>query len=93
MVPPSSLRVPRARRYSGSCPLASLFAYRTLTFFGAASHPLPLNVALPYAVRTPQKFLLAVWPSPLSLATTRGISFDFSSSAYLDVSVQRVPSL
>ena len=35
--------------------------------------------------------LNAVWPLPLSLATTRGISVDFSSSAYLDVSVRRVP--
>ena len=32
-----------------------------------------------------------VWPLPLSLATTRGISVDFSSSPYLDVSVQAVP--
>ena len=32
-----------------------------------------------------------VWPLPLSLATTHGISFDFSSSAYLDVSLRRVP--
>ena len=35
--------------------------------------------------------LRLVWPLPLSLATTRGISFDFSSSGYLDVSVPRVP--
>ena len=32
----------------------------------------------------------SVWPLPLSLATTYGISFDFSSWAYLDVSVQPV---
>ena len=32
-----------------------------------------------------------VWPLAISLATTLAISFDFSSSAYLDVSVQRVP--
>ena len=32
-----------------------------------------------------------VWPPPLSLATTYGISFDYSSSPYLDVSVQAVP--
>ena len=32
-----------------------------------------------------------VWPLPLSLATTRGISVDFFSSPYLDVSVQAVP--
>ena len=31
-----------------------------------------------------------VWTNPLSLATTNGITFVFSSSAYLDVSVQRV---
>ena len=36
-------------------------------------------------------FLRVVWPLPISLATTFGISFDFSSSAYLDVSVQQVP--
>lgn len=31
-----------------------------------------------------------VWASPISLATTLGITLVFSSSAYLDVSVQRV---
>ena len=31
-----------------------------------------------------------VWAPPLSLATTRGITIVFSSSAYLDVSVRRV---
>ena len=31
-----------------------------------------------------------VWALPLSLTTTRGIILIFSSSAYLDVSVQRV---
>ena len=37
------------------------------------------------------EFLPLVWPLPLSLATTHGISVDFSSSPYLDVSVQAVP--
>ena len=32
----------------------------------------------------------AVWASPLSLAATRGVTFVFLSSAYLDVSVRRV---
>ena len=32
-----------------------------------------------------------VWPIPYSLATTNGISIDFFSSPYLDVSVQAVP--
>ena len=40
---------------------------------------------------TPKVFLLSVWPLPLSLATTDGISVDFFSSPYLDVSVQAVP--
>ena len=32
-----------------------------------------------------------IWPTPRSLATTSGISIDFFSSPYLDVSVQAVP--
>ena len=39
---------------------------------------------------TPKEFLLSVWPLPISLATTLRISVDFSSSPYLDVSVQAV---
>ena len=42
-------------------------------------------------VLTRKVFLLFVWPLSLSLATTRKISVDFFSSAYLDVSVRRVP--
>ena len=40
---------------------------------------------------TPQELLPVVWPLSLSLATTQEISVDFSSSPYLDVSVQAVP--
>ena len=40
---------------------------------------------------TPEILLPLVWPNPLSLATTRGISVDVFSSPYLDVSVQAVP--
>ena len=49
------------------------------------------NFQLTCAVLTPQIFLLVVWPLPRSLATTSGISVDFFSSPYLDVSVQAVP--
>ena len=52
---------------------------------------LQINMLIP--VRTHKVFLLHVWPLPISLATTFGISFDFFSSAYLDVSVRRVPFL
>ena len=44
-----------------------------------------------YAVLTPQSLLSVVWPFPVSLATTPGISVDFSSYGYLDVSVPHVP--
>ena len=40
---------------------------------------------------TPERLLSPVWPLPLSLATTQGISVDVFSSPYLDVSVQAVP--
>ena len=42
---------------------------------------------------TPEILLPPVWPNPLSLATTRGISVDVFSSPYLDVSVQAVPHI
>ena len=39
---------------------------------------------------TPKVLLPLVWPVSLSLAATQKIDVSFSSSAYLDVSVQRV---
>ena len=65
----------------------------TLTFFGWLSHAILLRFGIHVSVRTPQVLLPTVWPLPLSLATTRGISVDFSSFGYLDVSVPRVPHL
>ena len=91
MVPPYSHRVSRVRRYSGFSWLLSVFAYETLTLFGGPSHVLLLTFSIPSAVRTPKVLLLSVWPLPRSLATTCGISVDFFSSPYLDVSVQAVP--
>ena len=91
MVPPSSHRVSRVRRYSGFSWLHCPFAYRILTFFDWPSHVIRLGLCIPYAVRTPAVLLQRVWPLPRSLATTNGISVDFSSSPYLDVSVQAVP--
>ena len=91
MVPPYSHRVSRVRRYSGFSWLLSVFAYETITLFGGPSHVLLLTFSIPSAVRTPKVLLLSVWPLPRSLATTCGISVDFFSSPYLDVSVQAVP--
>ena len=62
-----------------------------LTLSGSLSQVIRLTYRIHVAVRTPSVFLLSVWPLPLSLATTHRISFDFSSSPYLDVSVQGVP--
>ena len=93
MVHPSSLRIPRVRRYSGYSLLSSSFTYKTLTFFGWLSHAIQLKSEMRFTVLTPKVLLLSVWPLPLSLATTRRISFDFSSYGYLDVSVPRVPHI
>ena len=63
----------------------------TITLSGQLSHAVRLASKVLWRSETPEVLLLPVWPFPLSLATTRGISFDFSSSPYLDVSVQGVP--
>ena len=91
MVPPSSVRIPRVRIYSGYRRPASHFAYMTLTFFGSLSQVILLCSAVLSAVLTPDVLLLPVWPPPRSLATTCGISVDVFSSSYLDVSVRKVP--
>ena len=92
VVHPSSHRVSRVRRYSGYSLSAPSFAYGTLTPCGRPSHAVPLDSsdldASPYP-GNPER--LPVWPPPLSLATTRGISVDVFSCPYLDVSVQGVP--
>ena len=93
MVPPSSHGVSRVPRYSGYCLLWINFAYGTLTPYGMPSHAFRLSILVDSTVRTPKVFLPSVWPLPRSLATTCGISFDFFSSPYLDVSVQAVPHI
>ena len=68
-----------------------IFGYVALTLCGRPSHAVLLIQSDPLTVLTPEILLLPVWPPPLSLATTRGISVDVFSSPYLDVSVQAVP--
>ena len=84
-----------------TCPAVLWIQLAAFTFRLRASHP--LWCVFPYAstrlpqyrnvVRTPRILLPSVWPAPLSLATTQGISVDVFSSPYLDVSVQAVPSV
>ena len=91
MVPPVSHRVSRVRRYSGSSLIRFSFRLR-------GSHPLwpafpyrSTNLSYRYVSPQPRGINPPVCPLPRSLATTSGISVDFSSSPYLDVSVQAVP--
>ena len=92
MVPPSSHRVSRVRRYSGS-PL------KQLAFRLRVSHPLwtafpcrSARLLFRYVGPNPEDpERPSVWPPPRSLATTSGISVDVFSWPYLDVSVQGVP--
>ena len=91
MGPPYSLQIPRVCRYSGFRSLSSHFVYETITLSGWFSQNHSTMLCLIISVLTPTVLLPSVWPLSLSLATTREISVDFSSSSYLDVSVQRVP--
>ena len=91
MVPPVSHRVSRVQRYSGYSLTAFSFEYGALTRYGRPSHAVLLTPQIHVSVLTPWILLPMVWPLPLSLATTSGISVDFFSSPYLDVSVQAVP--
>ena len=90
MVPPYSQRVSRVHWYSGYSRLTPLFAYRTLTFCGWLSQAILLSFVNALCCPNPEN---SVWPLPRSLATTYGISVDFFSSPYLDVSVQAVPHI
>ena len=91
MVPPVSHRVSRVRRYSGTRLTEIGFRLR-------GSHPLwpafpcrSANLSCRCVGPQPRRINPSVCPLPRSLATTSGISVDFFSSPYLDVSVQAVP--
>ncbi len=93
MVLPASLGVSRAPRYSGF-PLDS-FCFRVRGYhplcrsFPTASTSFQFPCAGP---TTPTQRTGSVWAIPRSLATTWGVSIDFLSCGYLDVSVPRVGS-
>ena len=93
MVPPVSHGVSRVPRYSG-------YRLTQLIFHLRGSHPLwpafpcrSVNLLCRDVSPQPRRINPPVCPLPRSLATTSGISVDFSSSPYLDVSVQAVPHL
>ncbi len=72
---------------------ALIFGYEGITLYAAASQLLPLISAVPcLGPTTPSQKPGMVWAIPRSLATTEGVSFDFLSCRYLDVSVPCVGS-
>ena len=91
MVPPVSHGVSRVPRYSGSDLKYIVFRLRGSHPLRQAFPDLSTKLVLRCDRPQPQRINPLVWPLPRSLATTYGISVDFSSSPYLDVSVQAVP--
>lgn len=91
MVPLDSNRVSRVRLYSGANLVCDLLSHTGLSpCVALLSRSILLEVTnLLVGPTTPMSKTL-VWALPVSLAATQGISFDFFSSAYLDVSVRRV---
>ena len=77
MVPLSSVNISRVSTYL--IRLKVDFVYGTITLYGRTSQSVPLSTKSS--------------AGPRSLAATKGISFDFFSSGYLDVSVPRVRPL
>ena len=91
MVPAPSGKVPRVSPYSGYCHAASSFAYGALTLYGLLSQNSSARFGRSLPQSEPRDARAPVCPLPLSLAATHGIDLSFSSSPYLDVSVQAVP--
>jgi hypothetical protein len=91
VVPPASHRVPRAPCYSGAPAVTqgSRFCiqdYHLLWFHFPEDSACDAFVTA-YRRPQPREASLSVWAFPLSLAATDGVSVDFLSCRYLDVSV------
>ena len=91
MVPARSTKVPRVSVYSGSRCASLPFAYGAFTLSGRLSQNRSAEFRGSRMRSEPRNARTPVCPLPLSLAATHGIDVSFSSSPYLDVSVQAVP--
>ena len=91
MVPLPSIKVPRVSMYSGYRHVFSSFAYGTVTPSGLLSQNHSTRIAESIVRSEPRSARTSVCPLSRSLAATYEIDFSFSSSPYLDVSVQAVP--
>ena len=91
MVPASSHKVSRVSWYSGSCCVASSFAYGAFTLSGWSSQDHSAGFVQSRLQSEPRCARTPVWALSISLAATFEITVVFFSSGYLDVSVHRVP--
>ena len=91
MVPARSHKVSRVSWYSGYRHVTLSFAYGTFTLSGWLSQNHSARLCESIMRSEPRNARIPVCPLSISLAATLEIDFSFSSSAYLDVSVQRVP--
>ena len=94
MGPANSHRISRVPRYSGYCQVHSLFRIQDFHLlrsnFPVCSSITNESTLQSYNPNNAETVL--VWAGPRSLATTKGITFVFSSYGYLDVSVPHVRS-
>ena len=92
MVPAHSIKVSRVSMYSGFRHVVFPFAYGAFTLSGRLSQNLSARINESIMRSEPRNARIPVWPLSISLAATLEIEkFSFSSSPYLDVSVQAVP--
>ena len=92
MVPAHSIKVSRVSMYSGFRHVVFPFAYGAFTLSGRLSQNLSAKINESIMRSEPHGARTMVWPLSISLAATLEIDkFSFSSSPYLDVSVQAVP--
>ena len=92
MVPAHSIKVSRVSMYSGYRSVSFSFAYGAFTLSGRLSQNLSARITESIMRSEPRCARTTVWPLSISLAATLEIDkFSFSSSPYLDVSVQAVP--
>ena len=92
MVPAHSIKVSRVSMYSGFRHVVFPFAYGAFTLSGRLSQNLSARINESIMRSEPRSARTPVWPLSISLAATLEIDkFSFSSSPYLDVSVQAVP--
>ena len=92
MVPACSVKVPRVSTYSGYRHVNSSFAYGAFTLSGRLSQNRSAKFVESIMRSEPRDARITVWALSISLAATLEIDkFSFSSSPYLDVSVQAVP--